>query len=68
MPGSEDRHSAQPDHCCGELDEGEEVNGPAVVSRCEAPEVLEAIEAAFDAVAVLVDGGVVRDRDPSGAV
>lgn len=63
-----DRHSAQPDHCSGELDEGEEVNGPSVVSCCEAPEVLEAIEAAFDAVAVLVEGDVVGYRDSSGAV
>jgi hypothetical protein len=36
------------------VNEAGEVNGPAVVSRCEAAEMLQAIEAALDAVAVFV--------------
>ena len=44
------------------MDEGEEVNGPSVEAAREAPEVLELIEAAFDAIAFLVERRVVRDR------
>jgi hypothetical protein len=35
----------------------------SVEACCEAPEVFELVEAAFDAIAVLVEVGVVRDRD-----
>lgn len=49
------------------MDEGEEVLGAAVVSGCEAPEVLEPVEATFDAVAQPVDCLVVRDRYFAGA-
>src|SRR5690606_35385826 len=56
------RHSAHPDHGCGEVDEAEEVGGEPVVSGGEAAEVLELCEAALDAVAQAVEGAVVRDR------
>jgi hypothetical protein len=42
--------------------EGEEVIGPSIVSGCAAPEVLELVEAAFDAVAQLVGRRIMRDR------
>src|SRR3954454_1597952 len=35
----------------------------SVEACCEAPEVFELVEAAFDPIAVLVEVGVVRDRD-----
>jgi len=50
------------------MDESGEVNGPSIVACGEAPEVLETIKAAFDAVAVFVDGNVVRDDDLAGSV
>ena len=37
--------------------------GPAIEVRCEAPEMLELVEAVLDAVARLVDRRVVWDRD-----
>ena len=43
--------------------EAGEVNGSAVISCGETTEVLEAIEASLDAIALLVEFGVVRDRD-----
>src|SRR5579862_3313212 len=45
------------------MDEGEEVGGSAVEPRCETPEVLELVEAAFDAVAGFVEVGVMGDRN-----
>src|SRR5215210_4645200 len=57
------RHSSHPDHSTCDVDEGEEVSGAAVEPRREAAEVLELIEAAFDAVAFLVERDVVRDRN-----
>jgi hypothetical protein len=45
------------------VDEAREVDCAAVVTRGETTEVLEAIEAALDAVAVLVGAGVMRDGD-----
>ncbi len=62
------RHSAHPKHGCGEMDEGQEVDGPSVVACGEAPEVLEFVEAALDAIAVAVDRLVVRDDHLAGAV
>ena len=43
--------------------EAGEVDSSAVVAGCEATEVFEAVEAAFDAVSVLVDVDVVGDED-----
>ena len=62
------RHSPEPDHGCGEVDEAGEVNRPAIVARCEAAEVFEAIEAALDAVATFVGRCIVRDEDLPGSV
>ena len=45
------------------MDEALEVDGSSVVSGGETAKMLEAIEASLDAVAVLVDDGVVRDDD-----
>ena len=45
------------------MDEASEVDCAAVVAGGEAAEVFEAIEASLDAVAVLVDVGVVWDGD-----
>ncbi len=50
------------------MDEAEEVGCSAFISGGEAPAVLELVEASLDLVAVLVDGGVVRDRDLAAAV
>src|SRR5581483_5435795 len=61
------RHSAHPEHGCGEMDEGHEVDGPSVVACGEAPEVFEFIEAALDTVAMTVYRCVVRDDHLSGA-
>jgi hypothetical protein len=44
------------------------VDCTAFVAGCEATEVLEAVEASFDAIALLVSEGVVRDGDFAGAV
>ena len=44
------------------MDEGEVVAGEPVEPSGEAAEVLELVEAALDAVAQLVDQGIVRDR------
>lgn len=56
------RHSAHPDHCSGELDEAEEMDGASVVARGEASEMLEFVEAALDTVPASVDERVMRDR------
>lgn len=45
------------------MDEACEVDCAAIIACCESTEVFEAIEASLDAVAVLVDVGVVRDGD-----
>ena len=63
-----DRHSAEPGHGGGELNEACEVQGSAIIARCEAAEVLEPVEATFDAVAVFVDDGIVRDDDLAASV
>lgn len=41
------------------MDEAGEVNGAAVVTGCEAAEVLEAVEASLDLVTMLEDADVV---------
>ena len=46
-----------------EVDEAGEVGGAAVVACCEPAKMLEAAKASLDPVAMLVDGGVVRDED-----
>jgi hypothetical protein len=43
------------------MDAGEESAGSSIVAGCEAPEVLEAIEASLDGVAKPVDDPVVAD-------
>ena len=45
------------------MNEAGEVYGATVVSRGEATEVLEAVEAALDPVAMFVVAGIVRDGD-----
>jgi hypothetical protein len=44
------------------VDEGEVVFGLAIEPCCEAPEVLELVEATLDAVSELVDQGIVGRR------
>lgn len=46
-----------------QMDESGEVDVTAVVAGCEAAEVFEATDASLDLIAMLVDVGVVRDRD-----
>jgi len=58
-----DRHSAEPDHGGGEMDEACEVDGASVVSGGEATEMLEAAEASFDLVTMLLGTDIVRDGD-----
>ncbi len=53
-----DRDSSQPGHSGCEQDEAGEVDGSAVVAGGEAAEVLEAVEAAPDAVSVAAEGRV----------
>ena len=50
------------------MDESCKVRGPSVVAGSKAAEALELVEAAFDAVALFVGIGVVRNDDPAGAV
>ena len=50
------------------MDEGEEVVGSPVVAGCDAPEVLEPVEAAFDAVSQFVEGEVVGDEPFPGRI
>jgi hypothetical protein len=50
------------------MDEGKEAGVEAVKAGCEAPEVLELVEATFDTVARLVEVSVVRDRDFAGSI
>ena len=57
------RHSAYPDHSVCEIERWEEVDGTAVVSRGDTPEVFELVEEALDAIAELVCAGGVRDGD-----
>ena len=45
------------------MDEGEEAGVEPVEAGCEASEVLELVEASFDAVARFVEVAVVRDDD-----
>ena len=46
------------------MDEAGEVDGAAIIAGCEAPEMLQAAEASFDLIAVLVEFGfVVGDED-----
>ena len=58
-----DRHSLQPSHGCGEVDESSEVNSASVVTGSETAKVLETVEAALDSVAVFVETSVMRDDD-----
>lgn len=55
------RHSAQPEQGASEVEKGEEVSVAPVVASGDAPEVLELVEAAFNAVALPVAVGVVGD-------
>jgi hypothetical protein len=48
------------------LHEAEEMDGTPIIVCGEAPELLELVEASFDAVAVPVGGGIVRDRQSGG--
>jgi len=50
------------------LDESCEVQGSTIIARCGAVEVLELAEAAFDAVAMFVGDGIVRDDDLADSV
>ncbi len=50
------------------MDKGEEVDCSSVVSCGDAPEVLELVEAAFDAITRLVDFEVVGDQALAGWV
>jgi|MedtruStandDraft_1076414.scaffolds.fasta_scaffold38922_2 hypothetical protein len=50
------------------MDEAVKVDGSSIVACGEAAEMLEAIEAAFNAVAVFVGVGVVRDEQLARAV
>lgn len=61
-PGAK-RHSPHPDQCGDEIDEAFEVDCSAVVSCCEASEVLHSVEAPFDAVAIFVGSFIVGDDD-----
>jgi len=63
-----DRHSVEPDHCGGEERESGEVDCASLVARGKPTEVFEAVEASFDAVALLVGDSVMRDCDLAGAV
>ena len=49
------------------MDEGEEVDGSPVIAGGEASEVLEFVEAAFDAISILVGDLVVRPLERSAA-
>ncbi len=48
------------------MDEGLEVDGKPIISRSDAAEVFEFVEAAFDAISRLVDFEVVRDQMLAG--
>ena len=50
------------------MDEAGKVDCPEVVSSGEAAEVLELVEASFDAVAMFIGHGVVRDDGLAAAV
>lgn len=40
----------------------------SIIASSEATEVLELVKASLDAVAMFVDGGIMRDRDLAGPV
>jgi hypothetical protein len=50
------------------VDEAFEVNGSAIVARGEATYVLQPVEATLDAIAIDVNGFIVRDDDLARAV
>lgn len=58
-----DRHSLQPSHGCGEVDETSEVNGASIIAGSETAKVLEAVEATLDAIAAFMEVSIVRDDD-----
>lgn len=62
------RHSLHPDHGCREMDEASKVCGPPVVAGGEAAKVFEPAEAAFDAVALFIDTGVVGNDNLAAAI
>jgi len=47
------------------MDEAGKVDGTPIVASSEAPEMLEAAEASFDLISLLVEGFVVGDEDLS---
>jgi hypothetical protein len=55
------RHAAHPEDGGGDVDEGEVVSRQPIEAGGEAAEVIELVEATLDAVAQLVDQGIVRD-------
>ena len=57
------RHSSQPDGDCGKVGKSLEVTPSPFISRGETSEVLEPIEATFDAVAMSVGFRIVRNDD-----
>ena len=57
------RHSSKPDGDCGKVGKSLEVTPSPVISRGETSEVLEPIEATFDAVAMSVGFRIVRNDD-----
>ncbi|MBY5413638.1 hypothetical protein HFO98_35880 [Rhizobium leguminosarum] len=63
-----DRHSWYPDHDCSEMDEPCEVDSSTLVAGGKASKVFQAIEAPFDAIAMLVDDRIMRDDELSGTV
>ena len=62
------RHSSDPQHSCGEMQEAQEVHSPSVVSCGDTAEVFEFVEASFDSVALLVGFEVIRDWPPAGRI
>src|SRR4051794_32279744 len=59
------RHSAHPYHGAGEVDEGKEVDGSAVVTGCDTSEVLEFVEAPFNPIPQSIDVAAVIVRQLS---
>jgi hypothetical protein len=45
------------------VDEASEMDGPAIISGCEAAKVFQAIEAALDAIPAFVGLHIMRDAD-----
>lgn len=56
------RHSSAPDPDCDEINEAYEMDGSAIVARCETTKMFEAIEASLDTVSVFVKSLIVRDE------